>query len=82
MQNDGTKHSQPAPRASGGRRCTMRVVKDSDGGMVLVYEAEPAVTAGPRTLVFESGHGRMRLDKYPSDWRVLADRDLLKLINT
>jgi len=58
----------------------MRVVKDADGGMVLVYEAEPAANAGPRNLVFESGTGRSRLDQYPPDWRVLADRDLLALI--
>jgi len=48
--------------------------------MVLVYEAEPAANAGPRNLVFESGTGRSRLDQYPPDWRVLADRDLLALI--
>ena len=60
----------------------MRVLKDGDEGMVLVYEAEPAVNAGPRTLVFESGHGRVRLDRYPPDWRRMADRELLSLIET
>jgi hypothetical protein len=58
----------------------MRVLKDSDEGMVLVYEAEPAVTAGARTLVFESGQGRYRLDAYPTDWRRMGDRELLALI--
>lgn len=82
MQNSGWKQGAPAPPVSGSRRCTMRVVKDSDGGMVLVYESEPAITAGPRTLVFESGHGRMRLDRYPADWRVLKDRDLLALLGS
>ena len=68
-----------AARASGSRRHTMRVVKDTDGGMVLVYEADPATPAGSRTLVFESGTGRHRLDQYPSDWRRMGDRELLSL---
>ena len=58
----------------------MRVLKDVGEGMVLVYEAEPDVIAGPRTLVFESGKGRYRLDQYPPEWRRMGDRELLSLI--
>ena len=58
----------------------MRVLKDSDEGMVLVYESEPAAGAGARILVFESGQGRHRLDRYPADWRRMGDRELLALI--
>jgi hypothetical protein len=60
----------------------MRVLIDPNGGMVLVYESEPAVNAGPRTLVFESGEGRYRLDQYPSDWRRMGDRELLSLLES
>ena len=60
----------------------MRVVRDSAGGMVLVYESEPAANQGPRCLVFESGSGRSRLDRYPADWRILPDRDLLSLVSS
>ena len=80
MHNGSPQGNPHAPRVSGSRRCTMRVVRDSQGGMVLVYEAEPAAHAGPRHLIFESGSGRMRLDRYPADWRVLADQDLLALV--
>jgi hypothetical protein len=58
----------------------MRVLKDGVGGMVLVYEAEPAPGGGPRTLVFESAAGRFRLDQYPNTWRGMPDRELLTLI--
>ena len=68
-------------RASGSRRCTMRVLKDGEG-MVLVYEAEPAANAGPRSLVFESGKGRFRLDQYPQTWRIMSDHELLSLIGS
>lgn len=60
----------------------MRVLKDGDEGMVLVYEAEPAANAGPRSLVFESGKGRFRLDQYPPTWRIMSDHELLSLIGS
>jgi hypothetical protein len=60
----------------------MRVLKDPSGDMVLVYEAEPAVTSGPRTLVFESSKGRYRLDAYPAEWRRMGDRELLSLFES
>jgi hypothetical protein len=76
----GSIGSVPA-RSSGSRRCTMRVLKDGND-MVLVYEAEPAVNAGPRSLVFESSKGRFRLDTYPPEWRRMGDRELLALIES
>ena len=60
----------------------MRVLKESGGDMVLVYEAEPATTAEPRCLMFESSKGRFRLDQYPQEWRRMGDRELLALIET
>ena len=57
----------------------MRAARDSIGGMVVIYEADPAVAEGPRALVFESTRGKTRLEQYPSDWRRLADRDLIAL---
>ena len=60
----------------------MRVLKDGEDGMVLVYEAEPAINAGPRTLVFESGIARVRLEKYPAGWRGMSDAELLSLIGS
>ena len=57
----------------------MRVVRDGDEGMILVYESEPAANGGPRTLVFESGNGRIRLPDFPQAWRTMDDRELLAL---
>jgi len=77
--SDGAKRVPPVQRASGGRRCTMRIVKDAVGAMVLAYESEPP-GGGPRTLVLESSAGRFRLEQYPIDWRRLSDKDLLALV--
>jgi hypothetical protein len=82
VQRHSGEISAVPSRLSGSRRHTMRVLKDPDGDMVLVYEAEPAANAGPRTLVFESGKGRYRLDAYPPEWRRMGDRELLELIKT
>lgn len=58
----------------------MRLIRDQQQGMVLVYELEPSVAdAGPRSLVFESGQWNTRLDHYPAEWRRLPDGELLAL---
>jgi hypothetical protein len=58
----------------------MRLIRDSQRGLVLVYELEPeVVNAGPRTLVFESAQWSARLETYPNDWRRMTDEALLGL---
>jgi hypothetical protein len=64
----------------GGRRAAMRVLMDRLNGMVVVYEQDAtALEAGPRTLVFESQSGTVRLEKFPDEWRRLSDENLLAL---
>jgi hypothetical protein len=64
----------------GGRRAAIRVLMDSLNGMVVVYEQEAtAYESGPRTLVFESATGIIRLDAYPEHWRRMGDEALLAL---
>lgn len=64
----------------GGRRAAMRVVMDRLNGMVIVYEQEmTSFENGPRNLVFESTTGVIRLERYPEDWRRMADDALLAL---
>lgn len=75
----GVSGGAPDARPSGGRRCTMRVARDSSGGMVLVYEADPSLATGPAALVFETTRGKVRLEHYPHDWRRLSDRELIVL---
>jgi hypothetical protein len=58
----------------------MRLIRDKQQGLILVYELEPAiVNAGPRSLVFESGAWSARLEDYPADWRRLTDEALVAL---
>ena len=72
--------SSTARNTVGGRRAAMRVVMDRLNGMVIVYEMEMTnFEAGPRTLVFESTTGVVRLDKYPEDWRRMSEDALLAL---
>lgn len=82
----GTPGSTTEQRAAvartpaGYRRCAMRLIRNEQLGMVLVYELEPSVAdAGPRSLVFESGQWSMRLEHYPAEWRRLPDDELLKM---
>ena len=64
----------------GGRRAAMRVVMDRLNGMVVVYEQDAtSLEAGPRTLVFESPAGVIRLARFPVDWRRMSDESLLNL---
>ena len=64
----------------GGRRAAMRVVMDRLNGMVVVYEQDAgSQEAGPRTLVFESPTGVIRIEKFPDDWRRMAEEALLAL---
>src|SRR5687768_6683276 len=54
----------------GNRRCAMRMLRDPDQGMILVYEMEPAPgLADAPSLVFETGSWCARLDHYPAEWR-------------
>ena len=58
----------------------MRMLRDPNQGMVLVYETEPA--AGVRetsSLVFETGSWRARVEHYPPEWRKMSDQELLDL---
>ena len=65
---------------AGYRRCAMRLIRDRNQGMILVYELEPSVAdAGPRKLMFESKEWCARLEHYPAEWRRLADDELLAL---
>ena len=64
----------------GGRRAAMRVVMDSLNGMIVIYEQDAtALEPGPRTLVFESTTGTIRLERFPEDWRRMSDDALLAL---
>ncbi|HET9423864.1 MAG TPA: hypothetical protein VFO55_00725 [Gemmatimonadaceae bacterium] len=72
--------SSKARQTIGGRRAAMRVLMDRLNGMVVVYEQDAtALEAGPRTLVFESTAGSIRLEKFPEDWRRMGDEALLAL---
>ena len=58
----------------------MKVLHRKSQGMVLVYELEPTiVNAGPRLLAFESVKATKQIEKFPDDWRKLADDDLIAL---
>ena len=64
----------------GNRRCAMRMLRDPNQGMVLVYETEPAAgVSEPASLVFETGSWRVRLEHYPPEWRRMSDQALLDL---
>lgn len=64
----------------GGRRAAMRVVIDRLNGMIVVYEQDAtSLEAGPRTLIFESTSGVIRLERFPQDWRRMSDDALLAL---
>ena len=64
----------------GGRRAAMRVVMDRLNGMVVVYEQDATeLEVGPRTLIFESTSGNMRLEVFPPEWRRMSDEALLAL---
>jgi hypothetical protein len=74
------QRASAAHTPAGYRRCAMRLIRNQQLGMVLVYELEPSVAdAGPRTLVFESGKWSMRLEHYPAEWRRLPDDQLLAM---
>jgi hypothetical protein len=58
----------------------MRMIRDGEHGMVVVYELDPSLAdSGPRMLVFESQGSRVRVANYPTDWRRLSENDLLSL---
>ncbi len=64
----------------GGRRAAMRVLIDRLNGMVVVYEQEATtVEDGPRSLVFETMSGVVKLDEFPENWRRMGDEALLAL---
>jgi hypothetical protein len=64
----------------GGRRAAMRVVMDRLNGMVIIYEQDMTnIEGGPRSLVFESTSGVIRLDAFPENWRKMGDEALLAL---
>ena len=58
----------------------MRLIRDSQQGMILVYELiGPVTDREPPTLVFEWGKSSVRLTRYPEEWRKLRDEELLAL---
>lgn len=64
----------------GGRRAAMRVLMDSLNGMIVIYEQDStSLESGPRTLVFESTSGTIRLEQFPEEWRRMSDDALLAL---
>lgn len=57
----------------------MRLLKDDNEEMVLVYELVGPLESDPRTLIFEWGRSALHLDKFPANWRNLKDDALLGL---
>jgi hypothetical protein len=69
----------PARATVGKRRNAMRVLKDQNEEMVVVYELVGFDDTEPPILVFEWGRTSTRLFTYPSNWRDLKDGALLAL---
>ena len=59
----------------------MRLVRDEQDDIILVYELSGMLATDPRLLVIESAGSQAitRLEQYPSNWRELRDADLLSL---
>lgn len=58
----------------------MRLVRDAQQQMILVYELVAAPgDPDPSVLIFEFGTINVRIDNYPAGWRTLPDADLLAI---